>query len=397
MNQSGSKSKSMSSADDISQAIIRRARAIYSEEFIPLHRPVFDAAEVSMVTETIESNFVSSVGRHVADFENSVKAFTGHEYAIATVNGTSALHLILSVIGCDSTSEVICPALTFVATANAVSYTGAAPSFVDSDLDTLGMSPDALRNYLEHAARVESGVCFNKATGKRILACLPMHTFGLPCRTPELASICEDWNLILIEDCAEALGSFHSSSHLGAEGLASAFSFNGNKIITTGGGGMVVTNDAQVADSLRHRATTAKVPHAYLFDHDEVAYNYRMPSLNAAMGVAQMKKLPKFLQQKRQIAGLWRDVAIEAQVEFVDELPGSSTNYWLNAFLLPSREVRDQVLETTNASGVMTRPVWTLMHRLNMYRKCSRGPLPNSEFLADRILNVPSSVPNNPS
>lgn len=378
----------------IARAIIDTARTIYDEEIIPLHRPVFGVDEIDQVTKCIQSNFVSSVGKHVEEFEDSVASYTGMKHAIATVNGTSALHIILSVLDCNYACEVICPALTFVATPNSITYTGATPSFVDVDRETLGMSPSSLLEYLEKNAERRDGLTLNRETGKEITACIPMHTFGNPARIRELKEIAEAWHIDIIEDAAEALGSFTSGAHVGHETRASALSFNGNKIITTGGGGMVLTNDSELAEKIRHRATTSKVPHPYLFVHDEIGFNYRLPSLNAALGISQMKHLPRFLREKERVAQIWKGLAEMLNLHFVKPLDGDTSNNWLNAILVPDAKTRDDVLQATNKAGIMTRPVWTLMCDLPMYRNCQRSTLDNSRYLYDRIINLPSSVPH---
>lgn len=377
----------------ISNDIVALAREIYGGGFIPLHRPVFDGTERQDLVECIDSNFVSSVGAQVGEFEEATASFTGHRFAVATVNGTSALHIALKLAGVCCGSDVITQALTFVATCNAIKYCGGNPIFLDVDLDTLGLSPAALHQYLEGNAEVTSGECRNKKTGRKITACLPMHSFGLPCRINEIAEICERWSIELVEDAAESLGSFVGGMHTGKRASMATLSFNGNKIITSGGGGMILTDNEELAQRAKHVTTTSKVPHPYKFDHDEIGFNYRMPNLNAVLGCAQLQQLQSFLIAKREVASLWRNFCDERQVRFMDPLPDCTANYWLNVIILDSEEQREKVLTITNDKGVMTRPSWTLMSELPMFRHCATDDLSNSKWLSKRILNIPSSVP----
>jgi len=375
------------------QTLVDQVRAQHGEGFIPLHRPVFEGNEKQYLVDCIDSNFVSSVGAKVIEFEQQIAAFTGAKYAIATVNGTAALHIALQLAGVGRDDEVISQALTFIATCNAISYAGAVPVFVDVDRDTLGMSPDALRNFLEaHAERRDDG-CFNNSTGRRIAACVPMHTFGIPLRIAEIAAICEEWGIALVEDAAESLGSYVGDRHTGTFGQSATLSFNGNKVITTGGGGMIITNDEALARRAKHLTTTAKIPHPYEFVHDEVGYNYRLPNLNAALGCAQMELLPKMLEIKAEVAQRYRGFFAGTDVRFVEPLPGTTANWWLNAIVLGSEEERDAFLEYTNSRDVMTRPVWRLMARLSMFQHCQHDGLENSKWLEARVVNLPSSVP----
>ncbi|MDG6348300.1 LegC family aminotransferase [Luteimonas sp. 8-5] len=359
----------------------------------PLHRPVFRGREKQLLAECIDSNFVSSVGAMVSEFEEAVARFVGARFAVATVNGTAALHVALMLAGVQRGDEVLSQALTFIATCNALAYTGAHPVFVDVDKDTLGMSPDALRRFLEANVRVREGVAWNIATGRRISACVPMHTFGFPARIAEISQICADYSIPLVEDAAESLGSWVGERHTGTFGRLATLSFNGNKIITTGGGGMIVTDDEVLARRAKHLTTTAKVPHLYEFVHDEVGYNYRLPNLNAALGCAQMEKLSTMLVVKADIANGYREMLAASGLTVVDGLPGTTPNYWLNAVLFGSLRERDEFLEYSNSKGVMARPVWRLMSRLPMYSGCQNDGLENSKWLEERVVNLPSSVP----
>tara|TARA_B100000925_G_scaffold291824_1_gene281718 strand:- start:2925 stop:4097 length:1173 start_codon:yes stop_codon:yes gene_type:complete len=379
---------------NIYKDFLDKAHSIYGDDFIPLHRPIFEGNEKKYLVDCIDSNFVSSVGAKVTEFEQKIAAFTGSKYAVAAVNGTAALHVALEVAGVKPDDEVISQALTFVATCNAISYTGAKPIFVDVDLDTMGLSPAALRQFLKNNAEKRPEGTFNKISGKRISACVPMHTYGLPCRVAEIADICTDWGISLIEDAAESLGSYIDKQHTGTFGNLATLSFNGNKVITTGGGGMIITNDEDLAKRAKHVTTTAKVPHPYEFVHDEIGYNYRMPNLNAALGCAQMEQLDDFLAKKTKVADQWSDFFNVRNIEFCDAVDGSRTNYWLNAIILNSREERDNFLKFTNDNGVMTRPIWKLMSQLEMYKDCQTDGLKNSLWLQDRVVNIPSSIPD---
>ena len=377
----------------IADAIIGFTKETYGGEIIPLHRPVFVANERRYLMNCIDSNFVSSVGESVIEFEQQVSKFCGAEHAVATVNGTAALHAALLVCGVESGTEVLSQALTFVATANAISYVGAKPVFIDVDKDSMGMSPSALRDWLDSHATLENGKLININTKARITACIPMHTFGLPLRIDSIASVCRDYGIPLIEDTAESLGSWIRGQHTGMWGDVATFSFNGNKIITTGGGGMIVTNNLELAHRAKHLTTTAKKPHSYEFFHDELGYNYRLPNLNAALGVAQMEVLPDILKIKGEIAEGYRQLCKSIGLTFTNGIDGAMPNYWLNSILLKDREQREDVLRATNSCGVMTRPIWRLMTELPMYRRCEHDGLENSKWLVDRIINVPSSVP----
>jgi perosamine synthetase len=380
--------------DLISQETVMLARSIFGYDYVPLHRPVFEGNERQYLIDCIDSNFVSSVGAKVPEFEKKVADFTGSKYAIATVNGTAALHVAIELSGVKPGDEVISQALTFIATCNAITYAGAKPLFIDVDLDTMGLSPAALKRFLEENAEKRVDGTFNKLSGKRISACVPMHTFGFPCRIVEIAEICADWDIALIEDAAESLGSYVGNGHTGTFSSMATLSFNGNKVITTGGGGMILTDDSELAKRAKHLTTTAKVPHPYEFVHDDIGYNYRMPNLNAALGCAQMERLDDFLTIKAELADQWGTFFNKRGIVFVKTTDGNTANHWLNAIILDSREHRDEFLKLTNENNVMTRPIWTLMSKLPMFKDCQTDGLENSLWLEDRVVNIPSSVPN---
>ena len=384
----------MKKIDILNKDTVALAKKIYGEEFIPLHRPVLEGNERQYLIDCIDSNFVSSVGAKVTEFEEKVAEFTGSKYAVATVNGTAALHVAIELAGVKPGDEVISQALTFIATCNAISYAGAKPLFIDVDLDTMGLSPAALKRFLERNAEKRANGTFNKTSGKKISACVPMHTFGFPCRIVEIAEICAHWDIALIEDAAESLGSYVGSRHTGTFSSMATLSFNGNKVITTGGGGMIITDDAELAKRAKYITTTAKVPHPYEFVHDEIGYNYRMPNLNAALGCAQMERLGEFLTVKAQLADQWDTFLNKRGAKFFKAIYGNKANHWLNAIILDSREDRDEFLKVTNDNNVMTRPIWTLMSKLPMFKDCQTDGLENSLWLEDRVVNIPSSVPD---
>jgi perosamine synthetase len=370
--------------------------ALPSGQCIALHEPRFAGNEWNYVKECLDTGWVSSVGKFVDRFEHQLAEFTGVSHAIAVVNGTAALHVCLLLIGVERGDEVLIPALTFVATANAVSYCCAVPHMVDVETATLGLDPQKLRLYLEEIAELRAEGCFNKRTGRRIKALVPMHTFGHPVELDSLAALCREFHLELVEDAAESLGSYYKGRHTGAWGRASALSFNGNKIMTTGGGGAILTNDAELAKRAKHLTTTAKLPHRWAYEHDEVGYNYRLPNINAALGCAQLEQLPEFLLAKRCLFERYRDVFADApQVKLVSEPENCRSNYWLQALLLDDDAIaglRDAILNETNNSGLMTRPAWTLMHRLSPYSDCPRMDLSVAESLEGRLINLPSSA-----
>lgn len=367
--------------------------AFPGQDFIPLHAPVFQGNERKYVLDAIDSTYVSSVGAYVNKFEQMMCDVTGAPYAVAIVNGTNALHLALLLAGVERNDEVLSQSLTFIATCNAISYLSATPVFIDVDKDTMGLSPDSLKSFLDQNARKgNDGFCYNKNSGKRIKACVPMHTFGMPCRVDEISAICDRWNIVLVEDAAESIGSTYKGKHTGTFGQLSIFSFNGNKTITCGGGGAIVTNDEKLARRAKHLSTQAKMPHAWEFIHDEIGYNYRMPNLNAALACAQLEQLDTFISNKRSLAHLYHTKFKSLNVSVVEEIAGAQSNYWLNGVLFDDRKERDEFLKYANDNGVMTRPVWELMHRLRMFSGGEKAPLPNSEWIADRLVNIPSSV-----
>jgi perosamine synthetase len=437
------------------QNIVDFIRELYQkpEGLIPLHAPVFNGNEKKYLKECIDSTFVSSVGKFVDELEIKMAEYTEAKKAVVCVNGTNALHLALMLVGVERDTEVITQPLTFIATANAISYCGASPVFLDVDMDTMGLSPNALRSWLEKNVEMKEvppsthkpfnlstfqpcEECrtsgneaattlqpFNSSTGRRLSACVPMHTFGHPCRIDEIIEICNEYNIPVVEDAAESLGSFYNGQHTGTFGKIGVLSFNGNKIITTGGGGMLLFDDEQLAKRAKHLTTQAKVPHAWEFMHDEVGYNYRMPNINAAIGLAQLEQLPAFLKSKRKIANAYqeffnnydftnndpaRSVGRSATkppqptqptqpfnpstFHCIPEPPHSSSNYWLNCFLFPTKKERDAFLKYTNENGIMTRPAWRLMNELEMFRECETDALTNARTIADRLVNIPSSV-----
>lgn len=373
-------------------SIVEFVRDVYKTKgFIPLHAPTFAGNEESYVLETIKSTFVSSVGKFVDEFEQKIESYTGTAKAVATVNGTAALHAALYMAGVKSGDFIITQALTFVATCNALHHMGAKPIFVDVSPISLGLCPKAMDAYLtEHAELTESG-CVHKQTRQPIRAVLPMHTFGHPVELDELLVICNRWGMVLIEDAAESLGSFYKGRHTGTLGDFGAVSFNGNKIITTGGGGMILCKTASLGAQAKHVTTTAKVPHPYEFFHDEAGFNYRMPNLNASLGCAQIEVLEQYLAQKRELADRYCAFFANSGFQFVLEPKYARSNYWLNAVICPTIQERDTLLRQTNDAGVMTRPVWQLMHRLPMFKGAPRGDLSNSIHIEAHLINLPSS------
>jgi len=363
-----------------------------TKDFIPLHEPRFRGNEKKYLLDTIDSTFVSSVGAYVDRFEEMMQDITGTSKAIATVNGTSALHVALRLVGVKENEEVITQALTFVATANAIAYSGATPIFIDVDLDTMGLSPKAMSDFLEEFGVKREDGCYNKKSGKRIAACVPMHTFGFPVHLDELLDLCKKWNIPIVEDAAESLGSEYKNKHTGSFGKFGIFSFNGNKTVTCGGGGAIVTKDFELGLKGKYLTTTAKRPHPYEFYHDELGYNFRMPNLNAALACAQLEQLDSILANKRELALMYADFFSEKGVNFRRELPHTKTNYWLMCVELENKIERDLFINETNANKVMTRPIWKLMYRLPMYKNCQRDQQKNAEYLEERIVNVPSSV-----
>jgi len=376
------------------QDIVSFIQHIYNtKEFIPLHEPKFIGNEKKYLNDCIDSTFVSSVGKYVDIFEEQFAKKVGSLFAVATVNGTSALHISLILADVTKDDEVITQPLTFVATCNSISYVGAKPVFIDVDEDTFGMSPHSLRIFLKNNCELQGNKCINKTTGKIIKACLPMHTFGHPCRIEEIKTICDQYNIVLVEDSSESLGSYYKNKHTGTFGLFGVFSFNGNKIITSGGGGVIVTDNKELAKKAKHLTTTAKVPHPFEYNHDQIGYNYRMPNLNAALLVAQLEQLDVFINIKRKLASKYEEFfKLIDGFDFIKEPVNSKSNYWLQSIIVKDREKRDDFLEFTNKNGVMTRPVWSLMNKLDMFKGCQCEDLNNSTYLEQRVVNIPSSA-----
>lgn len=375
-------------------SLIRFIRDQYrSNDNIPLHAPVFNGREKEFVMDTIDSTFVSSVGPYVDRFEKEMATFTNTPSAVAVVNGTAALHTALKLVNVLPGDLVVTQSLTFVATCNAISYCGADPLFVDVDRRTLGLSPNALEDWLsEHALLDDQGVCRTVIGQRPIRACVPMHTFGHPVEVGAIIKVCDRWNLTLIEDSAESLGSYFRGRHTGTFGKVGVLSFNGNKIITTGGGGMILT-DKETAERAKHLTTTAKVPHPYEFIHDQVGYNYRLPNLNAALGCAQLEQLPRFLASKRILAERYIEFFKGSNFQAIEEPRECCSNYWLNGVICENTAQRDLLLKETNEAGIMTRPIWASMARLSLYPKAIQGPLVNTNWLEARTVNLPSSAP----
>lgn len=362
-------------------------------DFVPLSVPKFIGNEKKYLEECIDTTYVSSVGQFVDRFEKEMASFTGANRAVVCVSGTNALHIAMLLAGVKRNDEVLTQALTFIATCNAISYIGATPVFIDVDRSTMGLSPEAVKNWLSKNGVIKDGQCYDKQTGCRVKACVPMHTFGHPVRIEELASICKEWHIELVEDAAESIGSTYNGKHTGLFGKVGALSFNGNKTITTGGGGMLLFMDEELGALAKHLTTQAKIPHRWEFKHDYIGYNYRMPNINAALGCAQLEHLNDFIADKRVTAKLYADFfkTIE-DIEFFTEPAHSYSNYWLNAVILPNHDKQLAFLQETNDCGVMTRPIWELMNRLPMFEYCQRDSLDNTIWFADRVVNIPSSV-----
>ncbi|MED2256169.1 LegC family aminotransferase [Brevibacillus parabrevis] len=378
------------------QTLIKKLKSVVNadNEFIALHEPSFQGNEWAYVKECLDTGWVSSVGKYVDQFEGMLRDYTGVKHAVAVVNGTAALHISLILAGVKQGDEVLVPTLTFIATANAVSYCGATPHFVDSSEQTLGMDPIKLQQYLHEIAVVRDGYCYNKFSGRRIKAAIPMHTFGHPVDLDPLYEVCERYHIDLIEDAAESLGSYYKGKHTGNWGKLSTLSFNGNKIVTTGGGGAILTNDDELARLAKHITTTAKVKHAWAFLHDQVGYNYRLPNINAALGCAQLEKLPEFLRSKRSLTAKYQTALSTTEgVQLFLEPSFADSNYWLQTLVLEGEymDARDDILNLTNEQGFMTRPAWTLMHKLAMYENCPQMDLSVAEGLERKIINIPSS------
>lgn len=375
------------------RALVDFIRELYGAEgFVPLHAPRFAGNEKKYLADCIDTTFVSSVGAYVDRFEAMMREMTGARVAIATMNGTAALHMALVLAGVKQDDEVITQPLSFVATCNAIAYQAAHPVFVDVDRDTLGLSPAALGAFLAENGEQRAEGCFNRRTGRRIAAVVPMHSFGLPGRIEALREVCARWDIPLVEDAAESLGASAGNRQTGTFGKLGAFSFNGNKIVTSGGGGCIVTDDEALGKLGKHLTTTAKVPHRWDFYHDQVGYNYRLPNLNAALACAQLEQMPVMMENKRVTAARYAQFCAANDIAHVGELAGTRANYWLNCIVMESREERDAFLAYSNDRGVMTRPVWKLMPDLPPFGKALCGPIENSRWLEDRIVNIPSSV-----
>jgi perosamine synthetase len=379
------------------ELIIKAIQAVLpdNKKGIALHEPYFGGNEWLYVRECLDTGWVSSIGKYVDLFEEKLAEFTGVKRAVAVVNGTAALHICLKLVDVEPDDEVLIPAITFIATANAVTYCNAIPHFVDSEEHSLGLDAIKLRNYLQDITEIRNNICYNKLTGRRIKAVVPMHTFGHPVNLDELAAVCSEFSLELVEDAAESLGSYYKGKHTGNWGRVSALSFNGNKIITTGGGGAILTNDAELGKLAKHITTTAKLPHRWDFFHDQVGYNYRLPNLNAALGCAQLEQMPGFLQNKRSLARKYQTAFAGINgVDMVVEPEFTQSNYWLNALLLAPEyaDKRDKLLTLTNDCGIMTRPVWNLLYALPMFTGCPRMDCSVAESIAERLINIPSSV-----
>jgi aminotransferase in exopolysaccharide biosynthesis len=361
---------------------------------VPLHAPVFLGNEKKYLLDCIDSTFVSYVGKYVTKFEEMTAEFIGTKYAVAVVNGTAALQVALQVSGVEKGDEVITQPLTFVATANAISHCGAIPVFVDVDIDTMGMSPEKLNNWLKENSRFNPSLDkqINKATNKPISAIVPMHTFGFPCRIDEIIEIANKYNIHVIEDSAESLGSYYKGRHTGTFGLAGILSYNGNKTITAGGGGMIITNDEEFAQRAKHVTTTAKLQNRYEFVHDEIAFNYRLTNINAALGVAQMEQIEKYLENKKETAKKYREYFKKNEIKFFSDPVNTKSNFWLNSILFNTLVERNNFLDYTNNNGVKTRPIWRLMNKLSMYKDCQTGNLDNAEWFEERVVNLPSGV-----
>ena len=364
-----------------------------NQEFIPLAVPVFAGNEKKYLDECIDTTFVSSVGKYVDRFEKDMAEYAGCKKAVVCVSGTNALHMSMMLVGVERDDEVLTQALTFIATCNAISYIGAQPVFIDVDKSTMGFSPDALKEWLVKNAEIKNGQCYNKNTGRRVKACVPMHTFGHPVRIEEIANLCEEYHIELVEDAAESIGSLYKGKHTGTFGKVGAISFNGNKTITTGGGGMMLFNDEELASHAKHLTTQAKVSHRWEFRHDHVGYNYRMPNINAALGCAQLENLDKFIASKRQLALEYAEYFKNIDdIQFFTEPEDTFSNYWLQTVILKDKDTQQEFLQQTNDNGVMTRPIWELMNRLPMFEHCENDGLVNTIWFADRVVNIPSSV-----
>lgn len=376
------------------QNVIAYIKDLYgNQEFTPLSVPKFLGNEKKYLDDCIDTTFVSSVGKYVDRFEEEMAKYVGAKKAVVCVSGTNALHMSLMLAGVERDDEVLTQALTFIATCNALSYIGAYPVFIDVDKSTMGLSPDALKGWLVKNSEIRNGQCYNRNSGRRIKACVPMHTFGCPVRIDEIASVCAEYHIELVEDAAESIGSRFKGQHTGTFGKVGAMSFNGNKTITTGGGGMMFFDDVELGNYAKHITTQAKIPHRWEFKHDHIGYNYRMPNINAALGCAQLENLDRFVADKRATAATYAEFFSHVEgIEFFTEPENCYSNYWLNSVILKDRDAQLEFLQETNDNGVMTRPIWELMNRLPMFENCENDGLKNSMWLVDRVVNIPSSV-----
>lgn len=376
------------------QNVIAYIKELYgNQEFTPLSVPKFIGNEKKYLDDCIDTTFVSSVGKYVDRFEEEMAKYVGAKKAVVCVSGTNALHMSLMLAGVERNDEVLTQALTFIATCNALSYIGAYPVFIDVDKSTMGLSPDALKSWLVKNSEIRNGQCYNRYSGRRIKACVPMHTFGCPVRIDEIASVCAEYHIELVEDAAESIGSRFKGQHTGTFGKVGAMSFNGNKTITTGGGGMMFFDDVELGNYAKHITTQAKIPHRWEFKHDHIGYNYRMPNINAALGCAQLENLDRYVADKRATAAAYAEFFSHVEgIEFFTEPENCYSNYWLNSVILKDRDAQLEFLQETNDNGVMTRPIWELMNRLPMFENCENDGLRNSMWLADRVVNIPSSV-----
>lgn len=373
--------------------IIEFIRSLYNQgEKIPLHAPIFIGNEKKYLTDCIDSTYVSYVGSYVTKFEESICKYTGAKYAVAIVNGTAALQLALKTCGVNENTEVITQPFTFVATCNAIAHNNADPIFIDIDSESLGICPLSLEKFLAEMVILKDGAAYNKISKKRIAACVPVHTFGHPSRIDEIVEICSNYNIPVVEDAAESLGSFYNQKHTGTFGKAGIISFNGNKTITTGGGGMVITDDETVYNKVKHISTTAKVSHPWEFNHDEIGFNCRMPNVNAAIGCAQLENLPHFLNNKRELAEIYEDFFNSIGIGFIKERSNCISNYWLNTIQFKNQDEQQDFLAYSNAKGIMTRPPWKLMNTLSMFKNCYKTELRQAELMAHTLVNIPSSV-----
>lgn len=374
------------------EQFVQSVKEMFNKEFVPLHEPLFNEKEVEYVTDCIKTGWVSSVGSYVTRFEEELARFTGVRRAVAVVNGTAALHIALKVVGVRENDEILMPALTFIATANAVSYLQAVPHFIDVNEITLGIDPFKLESHLKKIAEMRQGELYNKHTNRRIKALVPMHTFGHPCMMDELLNLCDRFNLVLVEDAAESLGSYYKDKHTGSFGKVNAMSFNGNKIITTGGGGAILTDNEDLADYIKHLTTTSKIPHKWEYVHDEIGYNYRMPNINAALGCAQLEKVKEFVKYKRQLVEQYEKMLVPIEgFQLFKEPPNCNSNYWLQTILLDQSLKKDHILSFLNENGVMSRPIWCPMHLLEMYKNCPKADLIVTEELHKTAINIPST------